>query len=609
MTDSVTRDTKVKGGTEVPRHATERCGASVTRCAVVAGVAFLVRIFVLMQTSKVPTARHLIGDAAGYHAWAREIAMGDWIGREPFYQAPLYPYVLALWFRIVGESTIGIRALQAVWGAVACGLMCRLGGAMFDRRIGLLSGLTLAVYGPAIFFDGIVQKASLSNLLICMVLCLIAASHRRIVAVRCGVLGVAASLLALTRENAMIWHLMILFWIGSLASVHDNREGTRVAGKAHGESALRDRRSIRRLATCVAAFSAGAGVVILPVGLRNAHVGGEFSLTTFQAGPNFYIGNHRGADGRYLPLVRGHETPEFERRDARALAEQETGRAMTSREVSRYWFSRAWRDIRADSVGWIKLLAYKLLLTFNRYEISDVESIRVYREASPFLNACCIVGQFGVIAPLALMGAAVTRRFWRQLWVYYALGISMTLAVAAFYVLGRYRFPLVPILIPFAAASCVHVWDRIRAGSWRAEIPIIVTGLFAAVVINLPIQNERRLDALAEMNAGVALAQSGDLQGAMTCFRGTVRVYPESPEVNNNLAQALALQERFEEAVKYYQLALAYEPALPGVHYNLGVALERLEETDAAARHFAAALQQDPSDNEAQAALNRLAPR
>ena len=49
---------------------------------------------------------------------------------------------------------------------------------------------------------------------------------------------------------------------------------------------------------------------------------GEFSPTTFQAGPNFYIGNHRNADGRYQPLIRGHETPEFEQKDATQLAEQ-----------------------------------------------------------------------------------------------------------------------------------------------------------------------------------------------------------------------------------------------------------------------------------------------
>ena len=60
----------------------------------------------------------------------------------------------------------------------------------------------------------------------------------------------------------------------------------------------------------------------MPVGVRNVVVADEWSLSTFQAGPNFYIGNSEDADGRYHPLVRGHETPAFERRDATELAER-----------------------------------------------------------------------------------------------------------------------------------------------------------------------------------------------------------------------------------------------------------------------------------------------
>ena len=37
-----------------------------------------------------------VGDARAYLAWAREIAAGDWLGREVFYQAPLYPYFLGV---------------------------------------------------------------------------------------------------------------------------------------------------------------------------------------------------------------------------------------------------------------------------------------------------------------------------------------------------------------------------------------------------------------------------------------------------------------------------------------------------------------------------------
>ena len=42
----------------------------------------------------------------------------------------------------------------------------------------------------------------------------------------------------------------------------------------------------------------------------------EFS----QFGTNFYIGNHEGATGQYIPLRPDRGTPEYERDDATALA-------------------------------------------------------------------------------------------------------------------------------------------------------------------------------------------------------------------------------------------------------------------------------------------------
>ena len=85
-------------------------------------------------------------------------------------------------------------------------------------------------------------------------------------------------------------------------------------------------------------------------------------MSTFQAGPNFYIGNHRGATGRYRPLVRGHETPTFERRDATMLAEREVGRTLSPREVSRHWLSRGMDDIRAAPGSWLLLMTKKSLM-------------------------------------------------------------------------------------------------------------------------------------------------------------------------------------------------------------------------------------------------------
>jgi tetratricopeptide (TPR) repeat protein len=578
---------------------------------VVAILGVAVRLVHIANTTDVPTAQHLIGDAAGYYEWSQRIAAGEWIGHKSFYQAPLYPYVLAVWSLFGSTSVTAIRILQALCGSTACAMLCIAASRIFCRRVGLLSGLMLALYGPAIYFDCIVQKASLDCLLVCAVLACIAAHFARTSWPRCALLGAVVSLLCLTRENAVAWHLVLPAWIlfrkpdeGTTPPDQAARTVSLIEAKHLGQTRFAAQGNWGPRISRLTAYLLGAGLVLLPVGLRNYYVQGEFLLTTSQAGPNFYIGNNAHADGRYQPLVRGHETPTFEQVDATQLAERATGQKLTPRDVSQYWLRQAWDDIAADPARWLKLTAYKILLVWNCYEIADAESITIYRRQSPVLNALSTLWNFGGLVPLAVLGIAITWNDRSRLWAFYALIGTMTLAVAAFYVLARYRYPLVPLLIPFAAAGSVELWRR-RARLHTAIRPLSLA-IVIAMMVNWPIQDEKRLDALAEMNAGVALAQAGEVENAALYFSRAVAGHPTSAETNYNLALALAVQGKYSEAIPYYEQAIQNQFDLVGVHFNLAAAYEQTGKPELALKHFEIALQQDPYDKEAQAAINRL---
>ena len=134
----------------------------------------------------------------------------------------------------------------------------------------------------------------------------------------------------------------------------------------------------------------------------------------------------------------------------------------------------------------------------------------------------------------------------------------------------------------------------------------VVVGVLMAGVVNWPVHPESRLDAMAWMNVGVAMAESGDVAGATAYFRRAVEGHPESAEANNNLGMALALQGDFAGAVLCYETALASKPGLMGVDYNLAVALEGVGRLDEARMHYERALALNPSDADARAALERL---
>ena len=85
-------------------------------------LALVVRLIYIKQISYAPFFDLRLGDADAYHQWAMRIAGGDWLGRSigVFYQAPLYPYFLAVVYTVFGDGAGIVRFIQAVIGAGSC---------------------------------------------------------------------------------------------------------------------------------------------------------------------------------------------------------------------------------------------------------------------------------------------------------------------------------------------------------------------------------------------------------------------------------------------------------------------------------------------------------
>ncbi len=552
---------------------------------VIVPVAMLARLVHLWSARELPFLQYPVGDAEGYLAWATRLAGGDWVGSEPFYQAPLYPYLLGALFRLVGVRGLAVLLTQSMIGALAALALATTAGRIGGRRAAWTAGLMYALYPPAIFLDGIIQKASLAGALTCLLLLLLTVGNRRLRAGRVAAAGAVTGLLVLTRENAFVWLGLIAVWLMAYG-----RRGAPMS---------------QRLARC-GAYLAGAAVVVGPVAARNWHVGGEMSFSTFQMGPNFFIGNSLEATGRYRPLVRGHETPEFERSDAARLAEEALGRRLSASEVSDYWLDRAWDDIRTAPAQWVRLTIRKLLMTVNAYEVGDVESFRVYADRSFMLGALGKVWHFGTLLPLAGVGMVLSRRRFGARGLHGLLLAGMLIAVAGFYVLGRYRFPLAAVLTPFAAVGLVRA---VRAASGRrtrhAPAALAIAAVLAFVANAVRVHPEQELDGMAYSNLGVCYARAGRLDAAIPCLRRAAEANPTA-EALYNLGLALSQTRQWAESVVQFRAASAADPGLMEVDYQCGAALESLGRWEEAAMRYRRALDLDPHDERAKAALERL---
>ena len=132
--------------------------------------AMLLRLIHLFQLRDVIVFATLIGDGQVYNDWAVRIAAGDWLGSDLFYQSPLYPYFLAVLFKVFGHHLMAARIVQAALGSTSCVLLAIAGRRFFNMGTGLAAGGLLAVYPVAIFFDGLIQKSVLDLFLVTLML-------------------------------------------------------------------------------------------------------------------------------------------------------------------------------------------------------------------------------------------------------------------------------------------------------------------------------------------------------------------------------------------------------------------------------------------------------
>jgi tetratricopeptide (TPR) repeat protein len=537
------------------------------------GCAFLLRLIYLAQIRSIPLFTHLAGDGYTYDAWAQRIAAGDWLGQGVFYQAPLYPYFLALLQTLFGHDLWVIRLIQITIGSASCALIFLVGRHLFSRPAGIAAGLILACYAPAIFFDALIEKSILDLFLLSLLLWLmIRAVERKRASVWVGI-GVLLGLLGLSRENALILTFVIPVWIAfNFAGVS---AGTRLRWTG--------------------LFLAGVLVVLAPVGLRNLAVGGEFALTTSQFGANFFIGNGPSADGTYGSVRKFIGEPQLEGSDAKRLAERALGRNLMPGEVSGYWFQQSWRTITAQPRQWLKLLAKKWLLVWNAREIEDSDDFYIYQHWSGVLRLLGSINHFGILAPLAGAGLWLTRSRWRRLWVLYAMLLALAFSVAIFYVFGRYRFPLVAFLSLFAGAAVIQMAAHYQQGARAALLSGM--GVFAAiaVIVNWPIYGISGPGAGGYNNLANAYYATGRVDEAIATARNAIQVQPDYGVAHYNLGNLYASQGRFELARRHFEEALRLYPNYADARSNLGQLIAERGDLEGGVAQFRKAIELNPT--------------
>jgi len=539
-------------------------------------VALAARLIYLSEFNDAPFFHHPVGDSQIYHLRALGIAGGDLIGREAyFHSSPFYPYFLALIYKVFGVHFTVVRIIQFVIGSATCVLIYQLTRRVAPDSKGapLVAGIAAALYGTLAFFDGDLLMISLVLLFVCGAVLVLSTldrpaadeggpeSSRRYAAWKEALIALAAGVLlglaGLGKPNVLVFAPFALVWI--------------LTGFGR-------RFELRRLAAALT-FIVGCVAAVAPITARNYAVSNDFVLVSSNAGVNLYIGNNESADGIFmLPPDSGLDNTRLYL-SSREAAEAATGTDnMRPSEVSAYWTSRALDYFRAHRGDALALTWRKFRLFWNQYEIPNHHNKQFITINYATSLAALFVG-FKLVAPLAVMGIVllfVTRPITSIARLYLGFVSVYMISLIPFFITARYRLPVVPFLIVFAAFGAFKMAQVVQKKKWRQAGIAAGAGVVAAIFVTLPMVN---------YDFG---------------FNHTVvgSVYSDLATEEPNQAV-----EYIEKAIVEYKTALELRPLSVDAHYNLGVTYQRVGYYSGAVKELESAVRLQPTHAYASQAL------
>jgi tetratricopeptide (TPR) repeat protein len=495
--------------------------------------------------------RH-IPDAFFFNNWAQDIMSGAWLGGDAvFFIGPLYAYFLALIYAVIRPELTVVRLIHIALEVGSALFIYGFARRAVGERPAKVAGAIWVFYLPAIFFSSSVLPVSLDIFLITGSFYLLA---RGVEGRRWTVAGAGAlmGLAALDRSNLLVFAVAAV----PVFLIYLRRLGWRR----------------------VAAYFAPLAAIVFAVTLRNGFVGGDFVPVSSQGGLNFYLGNSPGATGVYWNLGEVYQgrPAELNRDMATLVAQEYEGRPMKPSEVSRWWLLNSLAWLRDHPGEGAKLYWRKFRLLVNDYEVSLNVDFYFMKFITPFHRLQ--VPWFGFIFPFGVMGLAMGWRrspFARTMGAVFvaAYGVS----VLIFFISARYRLPMVPMLIIFAAAGLVRYYDLWRRWRWRRAAALTAAAMAMAAFSMWPLADIKRDGAFGQSyyRYGKFYFDRGKYEEAVSYFHKSTTLVPEMYQGFIMLGAAYERVGQPDTALEVFWRGTVVAPDKAAMHYHFGLALVR----------------------------------
>ena len=417
--------------------------------SVIALVGFLLRLIIsaeLMVSYSLVTQPSDLTDIYTYQKLSKQILDGGYDFSKGFYYQPFYYTVfLPLIYKIGGISPWSVVVAQSALGLGIVWLIGITFARIYGKTVGLIGALLTAVNRYLIFYTPFTLIAILQAFWMVLLLwsTVYAFNHKR-VWIWLGV-GVINGLAMVTRGNVVLLAPIILllaarsfrgtfprFWCGALL------------------------------------YCFGLVLPQLPYAIVNYHAHHRWVGASTAAGAVLALGNTPesppgGRESHYGPGPMEYP-PSYYEWTAQARQEGD-GRVSVLNQIARW--------VRKEPLAYLELKLRMLLLFWNQTDIPNNVALSTFAQkvksplfSAPFLNDFFAIGSLG----LAGMILSILRYNRKPLRVY-CVGVTgiYCLSIIIFYVLSRFRLPIIPLLCGFSGYTLVNLLRSSRQYLATAE--------------------------------------------------------------------------------------------------------------------------------------------
>jgi len=425
------------------------------RALIIVGAALLLRLVYIVSirgTGCLAINLDPISDMETFHRWALSIVSGDWLGtgdfhpfhpwqaaiaaREQwnhwyghvFHQEPFYPYLIAAVYLVAPRDPFSMIVVQLALGSAGCGFVYLAARRIAPEGAAIIAGALAALYGPFMYYESLLLRDSFLIPLDAAILWAVVearASQATRARVWWAVSGLLIGIACVTKSSILPFLLLLCLMI------------LLGRGRECGWRAL--------------LLCAGFAAAVAPVMVRNVVVGAPIAQLTTRGPIEFINGNNP-----WHPGIGWFDGDDRRVSDyAQRIMMNADGRLLpTIVAVLSSWSN--------DPAGFLDLQAKKAGYFLAPYEMPNNASYAYFREHSAQLRYGAL--SFFWISPLALAGLIAS---WKRrglfMPVYLLLGSGAAVTIA-FYVIARFRAPLMPPVLILAGFGVWSIAAAARSG-------------------------------------------------------------------------------------------------------------------------------------------------